>query len=359
MLDLLKYAVRQAELQGAKEAEAYAVQSSESEVFIENNDLKQSKSQTSSVLGIRVIIDGGSLGFYSVNSFDKTKISDSVAKALKVARISPKDKHSSLPSVKSKVRLLSGIWDRNAKSFHASEAAKMAFEMLSAARGFDPRVSVDSGNFSAASIMQAIANSNGMHTSEKISTFFWSLMGMAIDNDDVSSFDVQSGSTHHLKKIDVVKTAKEFAQNVIGSLGARKIDSFKGTMLLTPAATGEIVAEAIAHSINSDAVQRKSSRFANKIGKSVSSDLLSVYDDATNVEGLSASSFDREGVPHKRVPVIEKGVLRKFIYNTYTAKKDDTRTTGNAGGSANAPPSVSTTNFEIKAGRSSFESLRS
>jgi len=104
-------------------------------------------------------------------------------------------------------------------------------------------------------------------------------------------------------------------------------------------------------------VQKKSSHFAGKIGKQVASDLLTVEDDATNVEGVNASSFDREGVPHRRNMIIEKGKLKKFLYNTYTAKKEGARSTGNAGGSSSSPPTVSTTNFIVNPMGSSLEKL--
>jgi PmbA protein len=55
--------------------------------------------------------------------------------------------------------------------------------------------------------------------------------------------------------------------------------------------------------------------------------------------------------------IIEKGVLKKLLYNTYTAKKDGVRTTGNAGGSSSSPPSVSTTNFIIRPGTSNVDKL--
>jgi PmbA protein len=182
-------------------------------------------------------------------------------------------------------------------------------------------------------------------------------MGMAIDGSDVSSFDFQLGGSHSVRGINVGTAATEFAENVVNSLGPRRIESFKGEMLLTPAAANEMIQEAISHSINSDAVQKKSSHFAGKVGKKVASDLLTVEDDATNVEGLGASSFDREGVPHRRNVVIDKGVLKRFLYNTYTAKKDGVRSTGNAGGSTSSPPSVSTTNFVVRPGRSSLNTL--
>lgn len=353
--DIVRYAVKEAEAQGATDAEAYAITSHESEVFIENNDLKQGKSQTTSSLGIRVLLNG-SLGFYSVNNLSKDRIKQAVSMAIKIARVSPKDKYNFLPG-KSKVNKLNGIYDKRAESFGASDAAKMAAELLQTAKSYDSRVSVDSGNFSSNVMSQSLANSNGINLNEKLSAFSWSIMGMAIADNDVSSFDVQVGSTHHLKDIKVHSSATEFAKNVVNSLGPRKIESFRGEMLLTPDAVNELVEDVISHSINSDAVQKKSSHFAGKLGKQVASNLLSVEDDATNIEGLGASSFDREGVPHKRNIVIERGVLKKFLYNTYTARKDGVRSTGNASGSAVSPPSVSSTNIVIKAGRTGLDTL--
>jgi PmbA protein len=256
--------------------------------------------------------------------------------AIKVARASPKDRHNVLPHrSKSKSKSLRGVYDRNADSFQTSDAARMAADMLKSARTYDTRVSVDSGNFTAEVATHAVANSNGIELKEKISIFSWSI-----------------------KDIDVCNTATEFAQTVIKSLGTRKIkESFKGEMLLTPMASNEMIEEVIAHAINSDAVQKKSSHFAGKIGKQVASDLLTVEDDATNVEGLNASSFDREGVFHQKNIVIERGILKKFLYNTQTASKDGVRSTGNAGGSTSSPPTVSTTNFLVKPMRPSVDTL--
>lgn len=358
ILDLLQYAVKQAETLGASDAEAYGATNNESEVFIENNDVKQAKSQRTSSIGIRVVLDG-SIGFYSTNDLAKSRIRDAASTAIKVAHASPKDRHNVFPAKsRSKSKSLRGIYDRNADSFQTLDAARMAAEMLKSAKSYDSRVSVDSGNFTAEVATHALANSNGIELKEKASVFSWSIMGMAIEDTEISSFDYQVGGSHHIKDIDVCNTATEFAQTVVKSLGTRKIEeSFKGEMLLTPMAANEMIEEVIAHAINSDAVQKKSSHFAGKIGKRVASDLLTIEDDATNVEGLNASSFDREGVFHRRNTVIEKGVLKKFLYNTHTASKDGVRSTGNAGGSTSSPPTVTTTNFLVKPMRSSLDTL--
>jgi PmbA protein len=354
---LLRLTLREAEAHGASDAEIYAASIKESEVFIENNDLKQAKTQKASAVGIRVFLHGA-LGFYSINSLEPDKVRSAVYSAVKIARASPRDKLNSLPT-KSKANHLRGIFDKNAESFEAKDAAHLAAEMLKTAKSHDRRVSVDSGNFAATEMTHWIANSNGVSLSEKLSVFSWSIMGMAIDGNDVSSFDVQSGGTHQVKSIDVRTAATEFAHTVIGSLGAKRTDSFKGEMLLTPAAAVEIVEEVVAHSINSDAVQKKSSMFAGKIGKRVAADILAVEDDATNTDGLAAASFDREGIPHRKNVVIEKGVLKTFLYSTYTAKKAGTKSTGNASGSTSSPPAVGITNFVIRPGKSSLDGLLS
>ena len=78
LIDICSYAVKEALKQNANEAEAYAIFDKESEVFLENSDLKQVKSHRKGSIGIRVFINN-SLGFTSINSLDKEKVLDSVS----------------------------------------------------------------------------------------------------------------------------------------------------------------------------------------------------------------------------------------------------------------------------------------
>ena len=355
MEDICSFVLSEAEKKGADYCESYGVSNKESEVFIENNDVKQSKSHKTDGLGIRVFVNG-SLGFSSTNILEKEHIRDAVTKAIKLARVSPSDKFNSMPYSRT-VKLLNGIYDRKSESFTASAAVKLAAEMLDAAKSYDKRVSVDSGNFTSSVMTHALLNSNGIRTKETISAFSWFIMGMAIEGSEVSNFDFQFGGTHNVKDIDVYSTSREFSKSVIDSLGSKKIESFKGEMLLTPSAVTELIQDVLAYSINSQTVQKEASKFEGQLGKSVSSDLLTLIDDATDINGLGASSFDREGVPHQCNIIIEKGILKKFLYNTYTANKGDTKSTGNAGGSPKTPPIVSTTNVIIKAGKTRADNL--
>ena len=320
LIDACSTAVREAVRNGASDAEAYGVNSRETEVIIENNDLKQSKSHEIGNLGIRVLV-GSSQGFSSVNVFEKEQIIRSVKLAIKLAKVSPPDNFNSIPHKTAKISLLKKIYDKEASGFEPSDNVRMAKDMLLTARSYDNRVSIDSGNFTSALLTHTVLNSCGIDVIENISLFSWSLMGMAVTPDQVSNFDVQIDSSHYVKDIDVISTAKEFSKAVINYLGPRNVDSFRGEMILSPSASTELLQEVIAHSINSNNVQKEASKFKEDIDRPVATDLLNLEDDATNVDALGASSFDREGVDHLRNVIIEKGILKGFIYDTYTANK--------------------------------------
>ncbi len=72
------------------------------------------------------------------------------------------------------------------------------------------------------------------------------------------------------------------------------------------------------------------SPYVKKIGKRVASPAVTLWDDGSE-ESLARKKFDMEGVPTRRTPLIQKGLLKTFLHNTSTAKRFKTRTTGNAG----------------------------
>src|ERR687888_363628 len=153
--DICSFAVRQAEKKGAEYAEAYAIRNKEYEVFMENNDLNQAKSDTTERLGIRVFLKQ-SVGFSSINIMLRDHIIKAIIRAIKIAKVTPADKFNVMSVKKNKVKLLKGIYDKNAESFGSAEAGTRAADLLHAARSYDRRVSVDSGNFASSVISRSI-----------------------------------------------------------------------------------------------------------------------------------------------------------------------------------------------------------
>jgi hypothetical protein len=74
--------------------------------------------------------------------------------------------------------------------------------------------------------------------------------------------------------------------------------------------------------LKADYVQRNQSALKGKIGEKVASEVVTIYDDGLLEGGLRTWKFDGEGVPQQKTLIIERGVLRNFIYDNYTAKKE-------------------------------------
>jgi PmbA protein len=114
----------------------------------------------------------------------------------------------------------------------------------------------------------------------------------------------------------------------------------------------------LAQALTAEAVQKGRSLFAEKIDERVAAENVNIIDDGTLEEGLATAPFDSEGVACQRTEVIKDGVLKSFLYDTYTANKDNRKSTGNASrGGYRGIPVVSSTNFYLAAGDTAKEDI--
>jgi PmbA protein len=102
--------------------------------------------------------------------------------------------------------------------------------------------------------------------------------------------------------------------------------------------------------VNGDSIYRGASFLAGKLGEKVAGENVTVVDDGTMPGGFGTSPFDGEGVKSRRTVVIDKGVLKSYLLNTYTAKKLNMKTTGNASRGLAGTPGIGVGNFYLEAG---------
>lgn len=147
----------------------------------------------------------------------------------------------------------------------------------------------------------------------------------------------QNGSSGHgvncsptLKGFDGEKASREASDLAKKAASPESGISGHYDILFTPLCFATLFSGGL-YSLSAFFVDSGISFFGGKLGKPVASDMLSVTDDGTLEEGIFAARFDEEGVPTKRTPLIEEGVLRNFLHNTSTAVKFETETTANAG----------------------------
>ena len=348
-------AVELATAAGADEAEAFAVEGRLVNVELQKNDIQIAKSMSGKGLGIRVF-KNRSLGFAYVNSFDEPSMAESVERAIGISSAAPSDEHNGLPEPMP-IEFVDRLYDESAERYGVGEAVEQSLAMLGTARDYDPRVTVDGGGLFADVGSKAVVSTRGVRAVERGSLFYCYIMGMARDGESVSSFDFQFDNSRFADGFDPVPCARRFAENAVASLGAVKGESFEGPVILSPKAAANIIAYPIAASVLASSVQKETSRFRGKLGQVVASDLLTVRDDASLRDGFGTTSFDREGLQPRALPLIDGGVLVSFLYDSYTARKEGRDSTGHAGGGAASVPAVSTTNVIIEAGETALDDM--
>ncbi|NHJ33426.1 MAG: TldD/PmbA family protein [Asgard group archaeon] len=339
---------------GADEVEFFAQKYRTKIVNFESNNLKSAVASIVDGIGIRVL-KNKALGFASANSLDKIKIEDAMKEAIAIAKVTPPEDNYFF-STKQEISKIPDLYDKNIESFSMDDTISYSKNLLQSATDFDSRVKIDSGWFDSTIMESAIVNSNGVSISENKSIFRWVMAGMAIDGKDIGSFDFNFDSIVKVKDIDVEKTAEDFAKKVLRNLNAQKTESFEGPAFITPDAVVGLF-EMLVSSASATRIQAGSSFLQDKLGEKIAVSELSLLDDGTLKNQTASSSFDREGVPHKKHKIVNKGVFTGVLYDTFTANKENLGSTGHATGDYRNIPSISTTNVSIKSGTKSYEEL--
>ncbi len=112
-------------------------------------------------------------------------------------------------------------------------------------------------------------------------------------------------------------------------LEAQKAPRGEMTVVLSSSAGGTMIHEAIGHGLEADIVQKKASKYCGKIGKEIASPLITVIDDPTLPNKRGSYRFDDEGNPSQKTVLVENGVLKSYLYDYLTAKRDRINPTGN------------------------------
>ncbi len=348
MLALLKEIVDKTLKMGADEVEIYAGIEKTMDALIQKNDIDTVKSDRKSGAGIRVF-KSKALGFAYTNNLSREALLTAAEDAVRIARASQPDEFNELPEPE-EVKEVKDLYDKQVDKLKVEDVVNYSLDMLDIARKYDERISVDRAGVHVSCWERYIVNSKGINLHEKGTAIYGSILGMAREGEKVSSMDYEWLGSTQLKDFNYRDVVREFAASVIGALGAKKGESFKGEMLITPFAGLELICLPIVNAINAENVHKGISKFRDKLDKRVASDFLTIIDDGTIPGALGSGAFDREGVPHRPLTIIENGILRSFIYNTYSAKREGKKSTGHASGGARSVPSIDITNFIIKEG---------
>lgn len=326
---------------GADAAEAFGSHGETVAVSFEKNDLKLAQVDEGRSFGLRVLVDG-KLGFASTNQGDPESLAQAAREAVGLARLSVPDPHHCLPAPRA---LPDGpsLVHPAVLALGVDDAVERGRDLLQRTLAVDPRISIDTAGFSVNRGARAVHSSLGVSGAESDAAIGLNLFGMAVDGDDVGGFDYWGDTVRDPARLEpaIDETVRHFTGCALGNLGARAAESYTGPVLFSPQAFLSVFVGPLIGAASGLAVQRGRSALAGRLGERIAAEALTIRDDPSDPELAGASRFDREGQPASPFSIVERGVLRGYLYNAYAAHVDGCESTGHAAGGARSLPGLS------------------
>ena len=339
LLELASSVVAQA--QPGEDMEVYVTRGTDTEVRAYEGEVESLTSADSSGVGVRVLVDGSEgsrVGFAWAGSLDADVIAATVADARDNARFATPDPDVVLARPDGVAAVELDLWDDGVASTPMEKKVALAVELERATRAADPRVrQVSSADYADSRVEVALASTTGVSSSRRRTTAFLSvdaIAGEGAETQTGTGFSVGRGPG----ELVADEAMDEAVMRAIRLLGAEKARSARCTVVFDPRVVSTLIA-VVASALSGEAVVKGRSFFAGRIGETVAAPSVTLVDDPTDFRAFGAASHDGEGLACRRNLLLADGVLLMFVYDTVSARRAGTRSTGSAvrGGFAGTP----------------------
>jgi len=338
---------------GADVAEAIARSGSElsTKVRLGKPELVEEAGHRS--LGMR-IIKGKRVALTSTSDLTPRGIDRFVKDALELADISQEDPFAGpadaeliakgpLPDL--------DLYDPAGGEITAAQAIELAKRGEQAARDADKRITnSDGATFARSASAFALVLSGGFRGGYAGSYASLVVSPLAEDEGGKKRRGFHYTCKRHLKDLDSPEAVgREATRRTLRKLGAKKVPTCEAAVVFDPDAARSLLG-LFGGCIMGSSIWRKSSYLAGREGTRVASDLVTIVDDPLLVRALGSRPFDGEGLPARRNVVVEQGVLKTYLCDSYSARKLGRAPTGNAARGGGGGVGPTTTNFMIQPG---------
>jgi PmbA protein len=337
---------------GATAAECVVREGDEFSTVVRLGQVETLKESGSRAIGVRVFFGQRAANTYS-SDFSAAGIERMLKSALELAKITSEDPHSGIPEA-GKLGSLSGdlhLYHEDVYSLPGPERIEYARRAEKAALEADARIkNSEGGSFDAATGRKILANSHGFVGEYRRSYCSVAAVPIAQDDEGGMQRDYWYSVARSLAKLDSAEqVGKEAARRTLRRLGARRVKTAHVPVVLDPTVASSML-EHIFEGVNGDSVYRGASFLAGKLGQQIAGTNVTVVDDGTIPGGFGTTPFDGEGIRTRRTVVIENGILKSYLLNTYTAKKLGLETTGNASRGLAGTPGIGPGNYFLAPG---------
>lgn len=344
--DLLK----KARGHGADAADCLVAEGNEFSVTIRKGEIETLKESGSKALGIRVFVGKRTANSYT-SDFTAAALDALVAETVAMARVTGEDPAAGLPDeVTPPEDVDLGLHDPKIDALPTEERIARARRAEAAAFAASPQITNSQGSsFSSGEGRVVLANTLGFVGAHRSSSVSLSVVPVA-EQDGAMERDYWYSSTRALEdQLSPEEIGRIAAERTLRRLGARKIETCEVPIVFDPETAAELLGHLFS-AMSGYSVFRNSTFLKDRLGEQVASPLLTVVDDPRRYRGLGSRPFDGEGLATRRLVPLEKGVLRHFLCDTYSARKIGARSTGSARRGVAGGPGVGAGNLYFEAG---------
>jgi PmbA protein len=315
-------------------------------------------------LGVRVFL-GKRSASTSTSDLTAEGIRQLVDGAMALVNVTEEDAFSGLPETAEFGTLSSDLhlYDEDVYSLPGPERIEWARRAEAAALEADPRITnSDGGSFDAATGRKALANSRGFVGDYRSSYAGVSVAPLAQDANGAMQRDGWWSSARRLADLDSPEAiGKEAARRALRRLGARRVPTQRVPIVFAPEVARSLIGS-VFEAASGDSIWRGASFLAGKLGELIAAPNLTIIDDntmllPTGMGGFGTSPFDGEGLPSQRTVVVDAGVLRNYLLNTYTARKLGMKSTHNASRGLAGAPGIGCGNLYLEPGMLTAEQI--
>ncbi len=329
MSELLELASRVAGwARDGEQVEAYVARGRETDIDVFGGEVESLSSAESAGIGIRVV-RGSRQGFAYAGSLDADVVAETLEEARDNAGFASPDEWVGLAEPDGVAAADLDLWRDDLAAYPTEQKVARALELEAMVRAADPRIrQVQSAGWGDSAVETAVASSTGVTATGRRTVCSVSTYVAAGDGDET-----QTGYGWSVGRspadIEVSVAAADAVQRATRLLGAIKPPSRHLTVVLEPMITASLLA-IIAGTLDGEAVLKGRSLFAERLGQAVAAPALTLVDDPTDPDAFGAVAYDAEGLATRRNVLVGDGVLRRFVYDSYSARRAGTTSTGSA-----------------------------
>jgi PmbA protein len=324
-------------------------------IEVRNGEIETLEEASSQGVGFRVFIQG-KMAFSSCNDFSESALDNAISSAIAIAKNLTADENNILPDDMG-ITPVEGLYDSGITQIAMDKKIEMvkAVEILAMK---DSRITKSAGaGYREGESEIFIANSNGLSKSRKSSSVSLGVSVVAEKGDQKSSGGEYCTRRQFADLKSPEEIAEKAAKDAYEMLDPQMVETQKAAVIFDPDVARAML-EGILAAIDGERVLQGASFLRKSLDQKIASELITVIDDGTRAKGMGSAPFDGEGVPTQKRIIVDRGVLKGFMYNTIVAKRAGVKSTGNASRRGYRDlPGIGPHNFYVEAGQHSPEEI--